>query len=466
MNIGFRFNMDIVNHVQKIDTSLFGSLNTAYLSQQINNDTNELIIFGLTFIQNIITHSLTFIIPIVLLSRINVFVTAVMVFVTFLYTAAYLLTKRIIHENNKAFKEAQSTFFSCLNEQLRYITFIKLHSVYSWFEDRLRNAFDLLFHAGIKQQVFSLRFSSINSLILTLLQLSLFLVGGKAIIDGNLTVGQFTIFSTYFSLMTSSMNYFVGLGKKVQESMVSYSRIKKIMDMPVAPSGTVTPIHINSITIHDLSFSYGDNIIFSHNNFNFETGKLYIICGSNGSGKSTLIDILAGMFIGDHLANVFINDCSMQALNLEYYREKLLAISEQDTFLVADTFLNNIAFGSPEQIDSERLNELISIFKLNNLLKQSNQSMLDLVINEKNSNLSGGEKQKISIIRTLLKDTDIMIFDEPTSAMDIESKHAFYKIIEDIKKDKIIIVVSHDRSFFNLADEIIDIDELKTQFNM
>lgn len=121
--------------------------------------------------------------------------------------------------------------------------------------------------------------------------------------------------------------------------------------------------------------------------------------------------------------------------------------------LINDTIYNNISLGMP--IDETKLNLLIKLLNLSNFIDEC-ENKLDSVINPYSTNLSGGEKQKISILRTLLKnDSSVLIFDEPTSALDYKSKINLLNYLKEIKEDKIIILISHDDEIKEIVDEVI-----------
>jgi len=136
---------------------------------------------------------------------------------------------------------------------------------------------------------------------------------------------------------------------------------------------------------------------------------------------------------------------------------RCIGVTEQEPILIADTLLNNITFG--QKYSNDRLYELIEILNLDNYISSLDNG-LETIINEKSSNISGGEKQKISILRELLKNPEVLIFDEPTSALDSLSKIKLINYLQEIKTDKIIIIISHDEIIKNICDKIINIKQL------
>lgn len=458
MGAGYNFNADVVSHIHRIDPILLEKMDTSYLSQQINNDTNELVIFVLTFAQNIIANICTFIIPAYLLSKISIKLTMLILGSTVVYGIVYFLFKDKVSAFNREFKEAQARYFSRLHEQLRYSDFIRRHAISDWFLKRLKLAFKELMAAAIKSRKLGIYISLSNGLILVMLQIALFFIGGMAIVNGELMVGQFTIFSAYFSMMTTSITYFATIGKTIQESLVSYGRIKRILDIPECMSGNIKLETIDHISIKGLSFSYGKDNVLNEIDCEFEKGKIYIIRGDNGSGKTTFINLLAGMYSGTYEQSIAIDGVRMDHVDLDYYRNHLVAFAEQNTPLIAGTLADNIALDRKYDFADVRIHKLERMFSLDNISNHT-PDVYKVNINDKNSNISGGEKQKIALIRAFMKDAPMMIFDEPTSALDAGSRKEFCEYIQKVKKDKIIIIVTHDEYLMACGDVILSLSD-------
>ena len=132
------------------------------------------------------------------------------------------------------------------------------------------------------------------------MQICLFLIGGFAVLQKSLSVGQFTVVSTYFSMLLSSARYFLGLGKSIQENRVAYTRTREIQKIPEQTNGQEMLDQIRAIRMENVAFSYGERWVFQDYNLELHAGKMYGISGINGSGKTTL---------GEYLEQVF--DCNL-----------------------------------------------------------------------------------------------------------------------------------------------------------
>ena len=179
-------------------------------------------------------------------------------------------------------------------------------------------------------------------------------------------------------------------------------------------------------------------------------GHIYLLIGKNGIGKSTLIQILLGLY-SDDIANnaILYNNIPMYQINMKELRKKNIAVVNQNCFLIGETVQYNLNFNEYE-IEKRDLDDVSNNFNLKN--------KLDTVINE-NIDFSGGEIQKICLSRAFLKNSDLILLDEPTSALDFKSKKYLLNKLNEIKKDKIIIISTHDKQLYDLDCEKIYLEE-------
>ncbi|MDO5726043.1 MAG: ABC transporter ATP-binding protein [Tissierellia bacterium] len=190
----------------------------------------------------------------------------------------------------------------------------------------------------------------------------------------------------------------------------------------------------NEIRFEDVSFGYKDNLnILTDLNIKFERNKKYLISGPSGSGKTSAINLLLNYY-KPNKGEVYIDNLEVEKI---YNLNSLITIMRQDSIIFNTSLRNNLAMY--QEISDDKLIEMLKSMGLN---KFADKKALEMIISEDGSNLSGGEKRRISLIRTLLRETPILILDEPTANLD----HKNIKIIKDFIKrisDKTVIVISH-----------------------
>lgn len=207
--------------------------------------------------------------------------------------------------------------------------------------------------------------------------------------------------------------------------------------------------HIDKIVLENVNFAYNDKFLYDEGiNATLEKGKIYLLSGPNGCGKSTLANILLKMW-RNYKGKVLID-----GKNLELFTKvdisNIIGLSFQKTPIFHDTIRNNICLG--KEGDVEKLVSLIDFeMDLSAMHRDLNSWLKDI------SSLSGGQAQKIGILRTLFLDKPVYIFDEATANLDKKSKEKFFELMKEIKKEKIIILISHEEDIFQHIDKVIEI---------
>lgn len=453
--LSYSLNKDIIKHLHKVPLSFLQKFDSVYLNQRVNMDSNALITFCIDILQNIIINCFMIIVPLILLFSFNIKLAFFLIIISILYFFLYVVYRKQLYKISFSFKEEQARFFNRLNEQLANIKFVKVHSLFVDFIQRLDNSFIGLLNQSLRFQHTNYIFTGLDKVIFMIAQMIMLFIGGIEIINGRLSIGQFTVMSNYFSMLMGSMHYFFNLGQIIQENLVSYNRLCDITKVSVENNGKIILNNIDEIEINNINFSYGDKTVIKNMSVKFTRGKIYAIIGHNGSGKSTLLDILIGLHMGEYDGEIKYNNILMQDIDMYDLRTNHISVSEQEPMLISASLNYNIFFDNMDyNLDINKINKLTDILGLScyiDLLPEK----LDTIVNEKAMNLSGGEKQKISILRALLKETDVVILDEPTSALDIDSSKRLRNYLEEIKQDKIIIFVSHDKEFISANNDII-----------
>ena len=194
--------------------------------------------------------------------------------------------------------------------------------------------------------------------------------------------------------------------------------------------------------------------LFNHFSYEFNKGKIYSIIGTSGCGKSTLLSMIANK-TKIYSGNIYYNDIDIRSIK-NYTFENVGYVYQDYQLFDNLTGLENILL----YFKIKKINYDHHLYKINTLAKHFN---VYKVINQQVKYMSGGEKQRIAIIKALIKDPEILLFDEPSSALDSYTSKLLIDYLHTIKKDKVIIIVTHDLTLANKCDEVIDFDNLKSK---
>ena len=449
----YNLNKEAIDHVQELSILHTLHMDTAYLNQRINNDSNLIIMFCVNVFQQVLIHSFKFIIPLILIFSFNIHLGLLLLGLNILYAVAYYIFKKPLFNISYDLSEAAASYFSGLDEQLSHIGFLQTHGIVRGFSSKLEKAFSPLYKLALIEQRISYGFSSVDKVLFLLANLALFVLGGMSVIDKSMSIGQFTMVLSYFNLMMGATKYFFTLSGDIPEVLVFFQRLNEIFKEEKLPSEGILIDKIETISIENLNFSYPEaKPIFEDFNYTFEQGKIYSLKGENGSGKSTLIRILLGLYIKEQDGTVLYNNTQVKDINLMEMRKKKIGVCEQEPFLLRESLLYNLTFG--EEYKETELKSYIEILALEKVINNLSDG-LDTLIEEDAGNLSGGEKQRVALARTLLKNADLIFLDEPTSALDSRGRDRFLEFLPRYKKDKIIIISTHDDDILELSDHIL-----------
>jgi subfamily B ATP-binding cassette protein MsbA len=243
--------------------------------------------------------------------------------------------------------------------------------------------------------------------------------------------------------------------------MAGLERIESLLNEPVTICDPEHPIHVHTlkgdITFSDVSFAYEETPVLSHVNQSLPAGKTYALVGPSGAGKTTFANLIP-RFYEVSSGSVSIDGIDVRSMRLHDVR-KHISIVSQDPVLFNDTIYNNILVGNinatSEQIHEAARNAFAEDFI------QELEDGYETYVGERGTRLSGGQKQRIAIARAFLKNAPILIMDEATSALDANSESAIQKALEQLIRNKTVILIAHRFSSIKHADEILVFDQGK-----
>jgi subfamily B ATP-binding cassette protein MsbA len=249
----------------------------------------------------------------------------------------------------------------------------------------------------------------------------------------------------------------------IQNSLAAAERVFNILDSKPdindKPDAKEIESFSEEIRFDNVSFDYGEESapVLKNVSFSISKGSVVALVGASGAGKSTIADLIP-RFYDTTSGSVKIDGDDIKEFKLSSLR-KMMGIVSQDVILFNDTVRNNISYGQPELKESN----IISAAKSANAMEfiDSFPKGLDTVIGEKGVTLSGGQKQRLSIARAIIKNPPVLILDEATSSLDTESEKLVQQAIEQLMKDRTVLVIAHRLSTVVNADKIIVLEKGK-----
>ena len=286
----------------------------------------------------------------------------------------------------------------------------------------------------------------------------IYLVGGILMIryDHNLTVGDITVMVALLGKMYMPVNSLLNIQVEWIRSMSLFTRIFNYFDIPPeiesAPDAVTPEMVIGNVEFSHVSFAYEEpKRILKDISFRLEAGKSIAIVGPSGSGKSTIINLIPRLYDVSEGAVTF-DGIDVRKLDLQFLRSQVGVVS-QETYLFNGTIRENLLYAKEDASEEEMIEALQKANIYDFVAKQ--ELGLDTQVGNRGLKLSGGEKQRISIARILLKNPTIFIFDEATSALDSISEQKIQEAIDPIIESKTSILIAHRLSTILAADEIL-----------
>ncbi len=280
------------------------------------------------------------------------------------------------------------------------------------------------------------------------------------VIRGDMTIGMLTIFNTFVFNLQEPIRTITNLISVTQQVMVSAQKIYDLYttDPDVENSHHLQSKHgrIRTIEFRDVSLDLGGHRILDHINLKIKAGETLAIMGPTGAGKTILISLLIRLYDPTE-GSIYINGVDIRRIDLQKLRREI-AIATQDVFLFSDTIDSNIAYSNPD-MSEEMVHQMAETAQAADFIEKLSDGY-DTIIGERGIGLSGGQRQRIALARAVAKDSSLIILDDTTSAVDMETE---VSILQELRKitNKTKIIVAQRITSVQDADEIIILQQGK-----
>ncbi len=450
---------DAFRHVQKLSSDFFDKTGTGELMARIKEDIDR-IWDGVTYVGMLVIEVIIHVSMVLFFMyrenwKLALFPTACMIFCGFL--AVYLEKK--LDKVYDDISEENAKLNTVAEENLAGVRIVKSfarekHEITKFLSHNQR-----YYELNMQQSKVFVKYHPLFSLITKLLPLVVLLLGGFFVIYDDFSLGSLGAFVEYSNNIVWPMEMVGWLANSLSSAIASNKKLKKIYnEVPtvVDPENPVVlPEVKGSVTFENVSFEKGERKILDHISFDLKAGETLGIMGATGSGKTSIIHLLQRHYDSTN-GTIRLDGEDIKTLSLKQLRGSMATVM-QDVFLFSDSIDENIRLGKREDTTRETVEQSAKDAQASEFIEKLTDAY-DTVIGERGVGLSGGQKQRISIARALSKENPILIMDDSTSALDMETEHMIWQTLNNLN-DTTKIIIAHRISAVRHATEIIFLED-------
>lgn len=454
----FSVRHDMYDKLQKLDLDYYNKTRTGDIMARMTGDMNAVRHFIAWVLYNIVENSAVFICAIVTMFIINFKFTLCMI----------AITPVIFFTGMKLGKKAGPVFFKIREEFSKLNTvvqenisgnrvvkaFAKEDYEIKKFEERNKSYMDTNMELADIIKTYEPVLNALSSIFTVVM----IFIGGAFVINGSMTMGQLVMFNSLIWAVNNPMNM-MGMLINDTNRFIAASRKMIILSNEVPkiqnPENGYKKDKIDgNIEFKNVSFEYDYEPVLKNISFNVKQGQTVALFGSTGAGKSTIINLIE-RFYDVSSGEILIDGVDIKKYDLPTLRRNL-SISMQDVFLFSNSIEENISYGVSDT-DEERVQWAAEMADANGFINSLSDSY-KTIVGERGVGLSGGQKQRITLARSIIKDPSILILDDTTSSLDVETEAMIQQNLKDIYNDKTTFIIAHRISSIKNADLILVID--------
>ena len=447
---------DLFRHVQGLSADFFDRTNTGELMARVKEDIDRIWdaigYVGMLLIE-VIYHTSIILISMYLLNwKLALLPTAAMV----MCGTIALLMERKLGQVYEEISEENARLNTVAEENLAGVRTVKAfarekHEIGKFLSHNKR-----YYELNMQQSRVFVRYYPFFSVVSKVLPILTILVGGGFVIKGQMTLGQMTAFVEYSTNIVWPMEMLGWLTNSFSAAVASNKKVRKIYEEKPTITENAEPVRIEQVAgkvcFDHVSFHKADMYEILHDiSFTVEAGRTLGIMGATGAGKTSIVQLLQRMYDATEGA-IYLDDVNIKELSLEQLRTSVNFVM-QDVFLFSDTINDNIKLGKKERLDFKTVRRASVQAQASDFIERMEETY-DTVIGERGVGLSGGQKQRISIARALAKRDPILVLDDSTSALDMETEQMIQQTLRELEGTTKIII-AHRISAVRHADEII-----------
>jgi len=454
-HIEYDLKNEIYNHYQALSLAFYRRNNTGDLMNRVTEDVSRVRMYlgpGIMYTLNTIA---LFIIVIYLMLTVNIRLAVFSILPLPILVVIVFYVNNAINSRSEKIQQRLSILSSFVQENFSGIRVIKSYVRENFVRKNFAAESEQYKHHSMELVQVQALFYPLMLLLVGISNVIIMYVGGVEVMKGNITSGNVAEFIVYLNQLTFPVIALGWVTSLIQRAAASQKRINEFLhEQPEIKSPDVPKIAIDGqITFNDVSFRYPDTGIqaLSSISFTINPGEMVAIIGRTGSGKSTIANLLMRMYDCTG-GEILIDQHPIKQLNLEGYRSQV-GFVPQEVFLFSDTIANNIDF-SADVLDMPRVEQAAKDAAVYSNIIELEKGFQTL-IGERGITLSGGQKQRVSIARAIVKQPQIIVFDDCLSAVDTRTEEEILNNLGSVMQGKTSIIIAHRISTIKSADKIL-----------
>ena len=453
----------LFDHIQRLSFAYYSQTTTGELIERVTSDVEAIRRFYSDQAINIGRISLLFIINFITLILLNLQLALISIIVIpFVFTAAFFFFKRI-SKSYESYQEQEAILSTTLQENLTGVRVVKAFARQEFEKSKFERDNFEKFQRGKKLSRLHSIFWPTTDILCGIQMLVGFLVGAIMAIDGTITIGTYMAYAGLVVWIIFPMRNLGRLISQMSTGLVSYTRVIEIIKQEREPllDGNHQPGRNiqGEIEFKKVSFEYGVGVpVLNEVSFRCEPGQVIALLGSTGSGKTSLVNLLPRFY------DVTGGEILLDGIDLRQYSRRFLrqqiGIVEQEPFLFSRSIRENITYGTSMEVTQAEIENAANSAAVHDVIL-SFPDGYNTMVGEKGVTLSGGQKQRVAIARTLIKNPRILILDDSTSSVDMETEFIIRKALEILMKNRTTFIIAHRIQSIINADLILVFDQGK-----
>ena len=457
-NVVFNARRDVFRKIQELDFDFFDRTKTGDIMARMTGDLEAVRHFTAYVMYSLFMHTVTLILVLVILFTINTTFTLILLAITPITGILAVKLSSVVKPAFSAIREQFSKLNSVVQENISGNRVVKAFAQeeYEIYKFSRENAG--FRDCNIRAAKIWEKYLPVMDAVAGLLSVIIILAGGILVITENITLGELVTFSSFLWALNNPMRMIGWLINDTQRFATSAEKVMMLLSRePKIKSreGAITRKPEGRVEFRNVYFGYGKKPVLEDINFCAYPGQTVAVVGPTGSGKSTLISLIS-RFYDCSRGTVLIDGKNVKDYDLKALRESI-AVAMQDIFLFSETIEGNIAYGAPD-VPVEKVCWAAEMAGAHGFITEFPEGY-DTIIGERGVGLSGGQKQRIALARALVKQSSIIILDDTTSSVDIETEHRIQQNIREFCKDKTTFIIAHRISSVKHADLILVLEE-------